>query len=129
MDIQARIVRHRCTGGRLSFEIERDGNTSWVFADDIPECADARRYWRSVIQSRSSGSPKHITTRCIIQTPSRILDVKQFNSESFVLCEFDGIDVPVLVPMTTAKNAFAQLVITFIEGKLERAPGTESHTE
>jgi hypothetical protein len=112
------ITDHRYVAGDLSYLVTTAEGPVWVDAESITDDSDVRQYWNQFARVRAAERPSTPIRRVYIQEPSRIIEVRQARGETYLLSEFEGVDVPVLVPITTARNAWPQKLIDFLEAEL-----------
>lgn len=115
---EAKIVGHSYSGDVLTYEIETDKGTITVEAGQMANYPGlAKQYWKEYVEKRRPQTERQSRFGTQYRTPKRIIDVVA-SKERFLLCEFDGIDAPVLVRSELVRKAWPSLFIDFCEKRI-----------
>jgi hypothetical protein len=122
------IIGHEYVSGVLRYRVTSNGKESWIDSGEVREESLIRKYWQRMGNTRAAELSPGPITRAYIREPLRILSIHEINDETYLLCEFQGFEVPVLVPIRTARNAWTQMVINFVKSQSAVEPEVEGES-
>jgi hypothetical protein len=114
------IVDHDYIDGVLRFRMVTGDERTWVLAEEVSDDTLVRNYWERVKEARARELPPIPPTLTSIREPTRLIEIKHYLGETFVLSEFDGCEVPVLVPIKFLENGYTQKLIDFLEAQVTK---------
>jgi hypothetical protein len=96
------------------------GPQMWVSCEELFDVTEVRPYWQKYSKHRMVSENPIPLSRAMIQSPTKILDLKRIKNDHYFLVEFAGLDAPVLIPCQTLKNISPELVIDYFELKMTK---------
>ena len=116
-----KVYGHQYKGNVLSYEVETRTGRSIVAAEQMTDYEAISEYWKAYAAKHAPKKNKTPLFGTKIKTPKRIVDIKTVGEKRYVLCEFDGLDTPVLVKTELVRNAWPKMFIDFCEQRIAKS--------